>query len=231
MFTSFSHYANSSNAIVSVTFGRPRLTTVPPSPNVPLVSSGSLQFHFLAASNKANLYLSTTQGWTSYRIGEVRSLVQSFEETPTNGTYGFGLYVLGNQTDLATSNSGTCYMVVLDLVAGTRRLWIGKSPNSGANQSAATVLSMLSAGGWSNQAAPLGLSIQYRVSAAAATIIVQTAVSATAADPFTGLSTILSATDTSAPLLSNVAAGPWAHNATASGLHVFFDSTEWRQRF
>ena len=233
MFTSFSHYANSSNAIISVTFGNPRVLTDPEAPGVPLVSTGSLQFHFLEAATKGNLYLSATEGWTSYRIGEVRTLVQAFEKSPpVSGVYGFGLYVLANQTDLSTSGSGNCYMVALDNLGGARRMWIGKSPNSGTDIAAATILSLTTTGAWTTDASPMGVSVQWNASAAGTTLVVQTAVSATAADPFTGLSTIMSATDATSPLLSSVAAGMFGHNRTATPeMHVFFDSSEWRQRF
>jgi hypothetical protein len=232
MFTSFSHYANSSNAVISVTFGRPRVLTDPAPPSVPLVSTGSLQLHFLQAATKGNIYLSVTEGWTSYRFGEVRALTQAFEKAPISGVYGFGLYILANQTDMSESGSGRCYMVVLDNQAGARRMWIGKSPNCGTNISAASILSMITTDAWNAQAMPLGLCIKWNASAAATTIIVQTNTAASATDPFTGLATVLSATDTTSPLTSSVAAGIYGHNVTATPeMHVFFDSSEWRQRF
>lgn len=234
MFTSFTTDQNTSNAIISVTFGASRLATDPPPPAVPLVSSGSLQLHFVSQTGKGNIAPSVSQFSTSFAIGELRTQVQ-VDEVTTGQPYGFGLYLLANRVSLA-SDVGRCYMVTCHTNGtGSRIVRLDKSSNTGTDHSTAVTLAQTATGLWNANPVPYALGVLWRVSGSTVTIRVQQAASSPASNPFAYLSTILSVVDTSAAYVSTgsagVGAGMWGDSRTYPHLHVFFDNSEWRQRF
>lgn len=144
MFTDFVTYTTNSAAIVSVTFGRPRVYT--DLAHSPLVGTASLQFHHISPNIKSQIQASAPLP-IGIKWGSLQTTWEDLTVDATISSYAFGLYCLAGGSNLLGANN--CYMAGLERVGATFRMWIGKSV-VGITQNVSVLLSTVSTGAWVN---------------------------------------------------------------------------------
>jgi len=223
MITQFDIYNNNtSNAVANVNIGYPRAYGFVSAPI--LQGTGSLQFEFLATGLKTNLRPGSQIGF-GLRIGEVRSLIYSLEQAGTSGAYAFGMYCMGDESNLSLG-LGQCYLLKLDTTTNKRNLSIIKS-TSGVGLSSFQTLSALSisADHWAANT-NFTMAFSWRVSGIATTLIGKMG---TLTD-YSDLSTVICATDTTSAFVSTIGEGFWGDSGTRNGLRVIWDYSQWAGR-
>lgn len=219
MLTNFDFYTNSSNAVMNVNIGVPRVYGY--LSLAPMQGTGSLQCEFLTNSLKGNVRpgSSLVRGTTNGLI-----ITQVYATEQNTGAYAFGLYCMGSNADLS-SGIGNCYIFSFEKTTTVYSAKIKKS-TSGIGLSAFQALSAVSAAAWAPNTS-FFIALSWVVSGSTITLVGKKGFLADYSD----LSTIVSVVDsTSAFTSQSVGEGLWADSSTNNRFRVQFDQSLWAGR-
>ncbi len=214
MLTDFTINTTGSAGIVSVSFGKARTAFDTNATAIPLVSTGSVQFHHLSGNEITELHASAPLR-TALVNGALEARYYAFEQTPIGGHYGFGFYCL--TTVSSPLSAGNCYLAGFDnagVAGGTKTAWIGKSV-SGITINPTILAS--TTGTWAPNLSfhPLFL---WTVSGATVTLVLKNGETGSA---------LLSVVDTSGAYISTAGEGYWARADGIATCRVFADMSVW----
>jgi hypothetical protein len=233
MFTNFETYATGSSAsllVMSVCTGQARQQYQTAPGDVPITSTGSLQFQCVSATEsvKGNIRPASSQSWRGLPRGEIITLFEDFVDSqkPSAGVFAFGIYGMADRADL-TSGVGKCYAACFHSSGATIQILKFSSGVTASNitQSGVSVLASFAASqAWpSNTVNAAGFS--WRVSGTTVDLQAKLGFSTS----LYNMSAWLTATDYTSAYISTVGEGLWIHSVTRQWAQVYWDSTRFAQ--